>query len=44
MPVRFYIGDDLPEEIHTLTLSYTLFKVPAAQAASSMPSLASSQP
>ena len=33
MPVRFYVGVDLPEEIHTLTLSYTLFKVPAAQAA-----------
>ena len=28
MPVRFYIGDDLPAEVHTLTLSYTLFKVP----------------
>jgi cytochrome c oxidase assembly protein subunit 11 len=27
MGVRFYIGNDLPEEIHTLSLSYTLFKV-----------------
>jgi cytochrome c oxidase assembly protein Cox11 len=32
MPLRFYIGDDLPEEIHTLTLSYTLFKVPTVRA------------
>jgi len=31
MPVRFYVDDDLPPEIHTLSLSYTLFKVPAAQ-------------
>ncbi|MCH8058615.1 MAG: cytochrome c oxidase assembly protein [Proteobacteria bacterium] len=31
MPVRFYISNDLPEEVQTLTLSYTLFKVPAAQ-------------
>ncbi|MCZ6643504.1 MAG: cytochrome c oxidase assembly protein [Gammaproteobacteria bacterium] len=28
MAVRFYISDDLPEEVHTLTLSYTLFRVP----------------
>jgi cytochrome c oxidase assembly protein subunit 11 len=28
MPLKFYIGTDLPEEIHTLSLSYTLFKVP----------------
>ena len=32
MPLRFYIGNDLPEELHTLSLSYTLFKVPAVQA------------
>ena len=32
MPLRFYIGDDLPEEIQTLSLSYTLFKVPTVQA------------
>lgn len=32
MPVRFYVGTDLPQQIHTLTLSYTLFPVrPAAQ-------------
>ena len=28
MPVRFYLDAHLPEEIHTLSLSYTLFKVP----------------
>ena len=28
IPLKFYIGTDLPEEIHTLSLSYTLFKVP----------------
>ncbi len=33
MPLRFYIGVDLPEEIHTLSLSYTLFKVPEVQVA-----------
>jgi cytochrome c oxidase assembly protein subunit 11 len=25
MPVRFYVSTDLPRQIHTLTLSYTLF-------------------
>ena len=44
MPVRFYIGDDLPEEIHTLTLSYTLFKVPAVQNTNSVAKLANNQP
>jgi cytochrome c oxidase assembly protein subunit 11 len=43
MPVRFYVGDDLPEEIHTLSLSYTLFKVPAVQVASSRLRFASNQ-
>ncbi len=43
MPLRFYVGIDLPEEIHTLTLSYTLFKVATAQAAGSTISLASNQ-
>lgn len=28
MPVRFYLDAELPEEVHTLSLSYTLFKVP----------------
>jgi cytochrome c oxidase assembly protein subunit 11 len=27
MPVRFYVSTDLPQQIHTLTLSYTLFPV-----------------
>ncbi len=43
MPVRFYVGVDLPEEIHTLTLSYTLFKVPAVQDTSSNAKLANNQ-
>lgn len=43
MPVRFYVGDDLPEEIHTLSLSYTLFKVPAVQATSSIADLATNE-
>ncbi len=41
MPLRFYIGEDLPQEIHTLTLSYTLFKVPGVQATNSLANLAS---
>lgn len=28
MIVKFYIDDELPEDIRTLTLSYTLYKVP----------------
>jgi cytochrome c oxidase assembly protein subunit 11 len=35
MPVRFYVGDDLPDEIRTLTLSYTLYPVATAQAVTS---------
>jgi cytochrome c oxidase assembly protein subunit 11 len=27
MPVRFYVAADLPPQVHTLTLSYTLFAV-----------------
>ncbi|MEE8307582.1 MAG: cytochrome c oxidase assembly protein [Gammaproteobacteria bacterium] len=30
MAVRFYIGEDLPADVHTISLSYTLFKVPEA--------------
>ena len=30
MPVKFYMDADLPAEVHTLTLSYTLFPVPTA--------------
>lgn len=43
MPLRFYLSDDLPEEVHTLSLSYTLFKVPTTQAANSVANLASIQ-
>ncbi|MDW2052527.1 cytochrome c oxidase assembly protein, partial [Vibrio sp. 977] len=28
MPLIFYIEPDLPDSIHTLTLSYTLYKLP----------------
>lgn len=31
MPVRFYVDTDLPSEVRTLTLSYTLFRVNSAQ-------------
>lgn len=34
MAVRFYIDEDLPEEIHTLTLSYSLFPAPNVEVAS----------
>jgi cytochrome c oxidase assembly protein subunit 11 len=27
MPVRFYVATDLPQQVHTLTLSYTFFPV-----------------
>ncbi|MFQ5609318.1 MAG: cytochrome c oxidase assembly protein [Woeseiaceae bacterium] len=27
MGVRFYVSDDLPEDVHTLTLSYTMFPI-----------------
>ncbi|HKQ83549.1 MAG TPA: cytochrome c oxidase assembly protein [Steroidobacteraceae bacterium] len=32
MPVRFYLGTDLPDRVHTLTLSYTMFPVTEAHA------------
>jgi cytochrome c oxidase assembly protein subunit 11 len=35
MPVRFYVGDDLPNEIRTLTLSYTLYPAAPVQTVSS---------
>jgi cytochrome c oxidase assembly protein subunit 11 len=41
MPVRFYVDADLPEQVHTLTLSYTLFPVRAA--AQSSPAAAGEQ-
>ena len=35
MPVMFYVGDDLPSDIGTLSLSYTLYPVPSGQRESS---------
>ena len=34
MGVRFYIDEELPEEVKTLTLSYSLFRVPEVEVAS----------
>ncbi len=31
MPVKFYVSDDLPADLGTLSLSYTLYPVPAAR-------------
>ena len=31
LPVRFFIDSELPEEVHTISLSYTLFRVNDAQ-------------
>lgn len=33
LPVTFFVDVDLPQEIHTLSLSYTLFQVPQAETA-----------
>ena len=33
MPVTFYVDAELPEQINTLSLSYTLFKVPESKTA-----------
>ena len=43
MPVRFYVDDDLPEHIRTISLSYTLYKVPAVQDTGSVTMLESNQ-
>lgn len=37
MPVRFVVDPDLPEDVTTLTLSYTFFEAPAAMAESAVP-------
>jgi len=29
MPVKFYISEELPDDVNTVTLSYTMFKAPA---------------
>ena len=34
MPVTFYIDDELPEDINTLSLAYTLFRVGEMQTTS----------
>ncbi len=31
MPIRFYLDADFPEDVHTITLSYTLYKAPDDQ-------------
>jgi cytochrome c oxidase assembly protein subunit 11 len=41
MPVRFYVGTDLPEEVKTLSLAYTLLRVPNAKEPSLTMELAS---
>lgn len=35
MPLQFYVDTELPDEVHTLTLSYTLFRVDPAETAQS---------
>ena len=42
MAVRFYIDEELPEEINTLTLSYSLFNAPELERSSL--AIASHQP
>ena len=37
MPVQFYVDPDLPEDIGTLSLSYTMFRVPDAEVVVSEP-------
>jgi cytochrome c oxidase assembly protein subunit 11 len=43
MPVRFYVSEDLPEEIRTISLSYTLYKVPEVQDTNFVTMLGSNQ-
>ena len=35
MPVKFYVSDDLPSDVQTITLSYTMFKVSQQEPTSS---------
>ena len=37
MPVKFYVSDDLPMDLGTLSLSYTLYPVPTDQTATGSP-------
>lgn len=41
MPVKFYVSDDLPAHVRTITLSYTMFKVSQPEPTSSTNHLAS---
>ena len=43
MPVKFYISDELPNDIHTVTLSYTMFKAPSNETATHMAMLSSNR-
>jgi cytochrome c oxidase assembly protein subunit 11 len=43
MPLRFYVDDGLPEEIRTISLSYTLYKAPAVQDTSPVTMLSSNR-
>ncbi|NOI73009.1 cytochrome c oxidase assembly protein [Vibrio owensii] len=43
MPLIFYIEPDVPNSIHTLTLSYTLYKFPPQSGESSTASLSGSE-
>lgn len=40
MPVRFYVDDDLPADLGTFSLSYTLYPVPDARTTSATTSMA----
>jgi cytochrome c oxidase assembly protein subunit 11 len=40
MPLIFYIEPDIPEEIHTLTLSYTLYDITPELSSNSAPVIA----
>ncbi|AUI88443.1 cytochrome c oxidase assembly protein [Vibrio azureus] len=44
MPLIFYIEPDVPDSIHTLTLSYTLYKFPPQSDQASLVSLLRSEP
>jgi cytochrome c oxidase assembly protein subunit 11 len=36
MPLKFYLDANFPEDVHTITLSYTLYKVPDIQTSDSI--------
>ena len=43
MPVKFYISDELPNDIHTVTLSSTMFKAPSNETPTHMAMLSSNR-